>query len=96
MENEVRKSDYPLLHLPKSGTVLYPFRRLVAGSSNRIAKAFVLRLREWLPEEVQVLDDVWVNLSEQLPPLKVSTTELTDPGAPRMSGCGYHMAEAVQ
>ena len=71
MENEVRKSDYPLLHLPKSGTVLYPFRRLVAGSSNRIAKAFVLRLREWLPEEVQVLDDVWVNLSEHLPPLKV-------------------------
>jgi hypothetical protein len=71
MENEAQKNSYPLLTFPKTGTVLFPFRRLAGGSSNRIAKAFVLRLREWLPKEIEVLDDVWVNYSEQMSPMKV-------------------------
>lgn len=71
MENVVQKNSYPILTIPKAGTVLFPFRRLAGGSSNRIAKAFVLRLREWLPKEIEVLDDVWVNYSEQMSPMKI-------------------------
>ena len=78
MGNEIHEKTYPLLSLPEAGTVLYPFRRMTCGSSNLIAKAFLLRLREWMPEGIQVLDDVWVNQSEQMPPVKVEIAFLVD------------------
>lgn len=78
MGNEIHENTYPLLSLPEAGTVLYPFRRMTCGSSNLIAKAFLLRLREWMPEGIQVLDDVWVNQSEQMPPVKVEIALLMD------------------
>lgn len=71
-------TSYPFVSRPAAGTVLYPFRRIPKGVSSRIAKAFLIRLREWLPQEIQVLDDVCVNVSDSMPPLRVDIALLRE------------------
>ena len=75
---ENKNHTYPFISRPAAGTVLYPFRRIAKGVSSRIAKAFFIRLREWLPAEIQVLDDICVNVSESLPPLRVDIALLRE------------------
>ena len=75
---ENKNHTYPFISRPAAGTVLYPFRRIDKGVSSRIAKAFFIRLREWLPAEIQVLDDICVNVSESLPPLRVDIALLRE------------------
>jgi len=62
---------YPFICRPEEGTVSYPFRRMNKDFSTKITKAFYIRLQEWLPDSYEVLGDVCVNVSEQLPPMKV-------------------------
>ena len=75
---ENNNHTYPFISRPAAGTLCYPFRRIAKGVSSRIAKAFLIRLREWLPAEIQVLDDVCVNVSESLPPLRVDIALLRE------------------
>lgn len=77
-KEENNNHAYPFVSRPAKGTVLYPFRRIAKGVSSRIAKAFLIRLREWLPAEIQVLDGVCVNVSEFLPPLRVDIALLRE------------------
>ena len=46
---ENNNHTYPFISRPAAGTLCYPFRRIAKGVSSRIAKAFLIRLREWLP-----------------------------------------------
>jgi len=69
-------NHYPMISRPEVGTVVYPFRRMNKDFSTKIAKAFYIRLQEWLPDNYEVLGDVCVNVSEQLPPIKVDIAVL--------------------
>ena len=75
---ENNNHTYPFISRQAAGTLCYPFRRIDKGVSSRIAKAFLIRLKEWLSAEIQVLDDVCVNVSESLPPLRVDIALLRE------------------
>ena len=61
--------QYPIIQCPEAGTVVYPLRRGVVCRRSEHEKVFLGQLREWLPSELEVLDDVCVNLSDKLSPV---------------------------
>jgi len=71
MTNGRQIQTYPFICRPKTGTVVYPYRQLKGGSSHLIARAFFLRLKEWLPEDIEVLDDVYLNCLDAEAPFKL-------------------------
>ena len=59
---------YPIVSCPEKGTVLYPYRRIQRPRTGRLEMFFVQHLKNVMPENVQFLQDVCINVSESLPP----------------------------
>ena len=59
---------YPIVSCPEKGTVLYPYRRIQRPRTGRLEMFFVQHLKNVMPENVQILQDVCINVSESLPP----------------------------
>lgn len=65
----VVNTTYPKVSFCDKGTVLYPYRRRLSPLSGHLEKTFIQQLKQWLPKEIRVVDDVCVYFSEGLPPL---------------------------
>ena len=65
----VVNTTYPKVSFCDKGTVLYPYRRRLSPLSGHLEKTFMQQLKQWLPKEIRVVDDVCVYFSEGLPPL---------------------------
>ena len=61
-------STYPIVNRPEEGTVLYPYRRIQRVRTGRLEAYFIQYIRKVMPEQVQILQDVCINVSESLPP----------------------------
>ena len=61
------QDTYPILHLPESGTVLYPFREDCRHEVSRLKARFCQWLGEQMPEELTFRNDVGICVSDQLP-----------------------------
>ena len=61
--------QYPIIRCPEAGTVVYPLRRGVVFRRSEQEIMFLEQLRKWLPAGLEVLDDVCLNLSDELPPV---------------------------
>ena len=65
----VVNTTYPKVSFCDKGTVLYPYRRRLSPLSGHLEKTFMQQLKQWLPKEIRVVDDVCVYFSEGLPSL---------------------------
>lgn len=65
----VVNTTYPKVSFCDKGIVLYPYRRRLSPLSGHLEKTFMQQLKQWLPKEIRVVDDVCVYFSEGLPPL---------------------------
>jgi hypothetical protein len=59
---------YPIVSRPEAGTVLYPYRRIQRPRTGRLEAYFIQYLQKVLPEQVKILQDVCINVSEHQPP----------------------------
>ena len=63
----VKQDTYPILHLPETGTVLYPFRENCHHEVNRLKARFCEWLGEQLPEGLTFRNDVGICVADALP-----------------------------
>ena len=71
-------STYPIVNRPEKGTVLYPYRRIQRPHTGRLEAYFIQYIRKVMPEQVQILQDVCINVSESLPPYYPDITLLVN------------------
>jgi hypothetical protein len=71
-------STYPIVNRPEEGTVLYPYRRIQRARTGRLEAYFIQYIRKVMPEQVQILQDVCINVSESLPPYYPDITLLVN------------------
>ena len=69
---------YPIVSRPETGTVLYPYRRIQRPRTGRLEAYFIQYLQKVLPEQVQILQDVCINVSEHQPPYYPDIALLVD------------------